>query len=129
LSTAADIAGDGRDCAEAVSDLPEGFDDFRPFLDWAIPAQSGRTAKKMNSTFGEVQALYDLGMTGNRIVEALSFCDGYPLDAMPPEVQRLFLITLSMAEVRPQVESYGAIRGAASADPSRMPRSAATDTL
>jgi hypothetical protein len=60
----------------------------------------------MSSTFEEIKALYDLGMRDDNLPRALRHCDQFPLSELPPEVATLFQITLSMAEVRPQVELY-----------------------
>jgi len=86
--------------------LPAGFEDFEEFLDWALPTQVERSDKKMRSTFDQIQALYDLGMRGDNIARALRYCDQFPLSELPPDAAALFQITLSMAEVRPQVELY-----------------------
>jgi hypothetical protein len=89
--------------------LPEGFEDFEPFLDWALPKQSERAAKKMTCTFEEIKALYDFGLRDDNIARGLEYCDRYPLDALPPEASRLLWILFSVAEVRPQVEAYGQV--------------------
>lgn len=86
--------------------LPEGFEDFEPFLGWALPTQNGRQRKKSRSTIEELQALYDLGMKNDRISDALDHCDKFPLDDLPADTQRLFHILLSMAEIRPEVECW-----------------------
>ena len=86
--------------------LPAGFEEFEWFLDWALPTQAERSAKKMRSTFEQIQALYDLGMREDNIARALRHCDRFPLSDLPPDAAALFYITLSMAEVRPQVELY-----------------------
>jgi hypothetical protein len=87
--------------------LPPGFDEFEPFLDWALPQHSERVAKKAASTYEEITELYEFGMTDDRIARALRHCDQFPLDAMPDDARRLFLILMSVAEVRPQIEMYG----------------------
>jgi len=92
--------------APTTSQLPEGFEGFAPFLDWAIPRQADRAAKKMTSTFDQLKALYDFGMADDNIARALAYCDQFPLSDLPEDAATLFHITLSMAEVRPQVELY-----------------------
>ena len=110
-------------------DLPDGFDDFLPFLSWALESQSARSAKKMSSTFEEIKTLYDLGMENNRVGDALAYCDRFPFDEMPPDARRLFLITLSMAEVRPQAELYGVVHADYTAHPSRLPMAIECDRI
>ena len=107
--------------------LPAGFEDFQPFIDWALPTQSARSAKKMASRFEELVALYELGMRDGRLGAALGHCDQFPLAELPDDARRLFQITLSMAEVRPQVELYGEVSPAHLAPPSHFPMSPASD--
>ena len=109
--------------------LPVGFEDFAPFLRWAETSNNARSALKMSSTFAEVKALYDHGMQNDRLSAALQYCDKFPLDDMPQAVATLFAITLSMAEVRPQVEMYGVIAPKGAAPPSRLPRTPESDVL
>jgi hypothetical protein len=101
--------------------LPEGFEDFEPFLDWALPTHAARISKKLASTLEELTALYELGMQNDRVRSALAYCDQFPLGALPPEGQHLFDITLSMAEVRPQVELYGEVSPSNLVSPTRLP--------
>lgn len=102
---------------EAAPLLPAGFEDFEPFLDWALARQTDRSDKKMRSTFEEIKALYDFGMSDDHIVKALRYCDQFPLSDLPPDAARLFQITLSMAEVRPNVELYGQVHQPMAGDP------------
>ena len=37
----------------------------------------------------------------------MSYIAQFPLDNLPPDAQRLFLLTLSLAEVAPAVEQFG----------------------
>ena len=112
--------------------LPAGFEDFEPFLDWALPRQTDRADKKMRSTFEEIKALYDFGMSDDHIITALRHCDQFPLGELPEEAARLFQITLSMAEVRCQVELYGQVDTPLATEgilPSRLPPTPDYDRL
>ena len=112
--------------------LPHGFEEFEPFLGWALPKQTDRAAKKMRSTFEDLKALYDFGMSDDRLVKALRHCDQFPLAELPPDAARLFQITLSMAEVRPQVELYGQVNQPFPGEdvlPSRLPPTSDYDRL
>ena len=112
--------------------LPAGFEDFEPFLGWALAKQTDRAAKKMSSPFEDLKALYDFGMTDDRLVKALRHCDQFPLSELPPDAARLFQITLSMAEVRPQVELYGQVNQPFPGEdvlPSRLPPTPEYDRL
>jgi hypothetical protein len=103
--------------------LPPGFQDFEPFSDWALETQSERIRRKLASDFSEIQKLYALGMTDNRIAEALAHCDQFSLAAMPEDSRTLFLILMALAEIRPQAEQYGTVEILDSVHPSRLPRS------
>ena len=110
--------------------LPAGFEDFEPFLGWALPTQSARNEKKMSSTMEELTALYKLGVLDGRVAPALQHCDLYALDDQPQDVRNLFLILLSIAELRAQVELYKQVPPPPHAvHPSRMRRTPAADTL
>lgn len=100
--------------------LPAGFEDLLPYVSWALPTQSARSDKKMQSSIEEVTAFYDAGMRDGRVMDALRHCDQYPLDDMPADARRLFHLTLSIAEVRPQVEMYGQIDPPNAVSPSRL---------
>jgi len=115
--------------ALSVTALPKGFEEWLPYVTWALPTQSGRRSKKMASTFDELKSLYDFGMTGERLVEALRYLDRFPLDELPADGQRLLEITLSMAEVRPQVEMYGELAPAHMVPPTRLYPTADSDGL
>ena len=112
--------------------LPAGFEDFEPFLDWALPRQTERSDKKVRSTYEEIKALYDFGMQDDHLGKALRHCDQFPLGDLPPDVARLFQITLSIAEVRPNVELYGQVRSPLAYDaalPCRLPPTPDYDEL
>lgn len=116
----------------ATRQLPKGFEDFEPFVGWALPKQSERAAKKMTCTFEEIKALYDFGLRDDNIARALDHCDRYPLDALPEDASRLLWILFSVAEVRPQVEAYGQVHQPFPGEevlPSRMPLTPECDVL
>src|SRR5882757_9926934 len=93
-----------------TSVLPKGFEDFEPFLDWAINSRNARQAKKMESAYEELAALYELGMANDRLVDVLNYCDQFPFgESLPADAGRLYLIALAMADIRPQIELYGEV--------------------
>ena len=106
---------------QTTSGLPEGFDDFRPFIGWAIEGGNARIAKRLASTQDEVEALYQFGM-GGRINDALAYCDQFPLDELPADAQRLMQILFSIAEVRPQIEEYNGVVPSSIVSPTRFLR-------
>ena len=84
--------------------LPDGFEDFAPWLDWALEPERARTAKKTESSMEELRAFYDAMMP--RMEEIIAYLDGVPGDDRPAPAHRLYLITLSLVEVSNLVEIY-----------------------
>ena len=85
--------------------LPEAFHDLEQWSAWALETEKERSDKRQASTIEELKAFYDAMFA--RTDEALSYVDQFPLDNLPPDAQRLFLLTLSLAEVAPAVEQFG----------------------
>ena len=85
--------------------LPEAFRDLEQWSAWALETEKGRSDKRQASTIEELKAFYDAIFS--RTDEVLSYVDQLPLDNLPPDAQRLFLLTLSLAEVAPAVEQFG----------------------
>jgi hypothetical protein len=123
--------------------LPVGFEDFEPFVDWALPLESQRQQKRFTSTYAELQEFYQVCMahgstpTRTRIEEALHYLNHYRLgpdgatnhlDA-PDEANRLFLISLAFSGVAHSVESYGKVSLDWVVGADRLPASVAADML
>ncbi len=85
--------------------LPEAFRDLEQWSAWALETEKERSDKRQASTIEELKDFYDAMLA--RTDEALSYIDQFPLDDLPPDAQRLFLLTLSLAEVAPAVEQFG----------------------
>ena len=85
--------------------LPEAFRDLEQWSAWALETEKERSDKRQASTIEELKAFYDAIFS--RTDEVLSYVDQLPLDNLPPDAQRLFLLTLSLAEVAPAVEQFG----------------------
>jgi hypothetical protein len=85
--------------------LPEAFRDLEPWLAWSLATEQERSAKRQASTMKEIQAFYDALLA--RMEEVLPYVEQFPLEAMPEDAQRLFYLTLSLAEVAPAVELFG----------------------
>lgn len=86
--------------------LPAGFADLEPYLDWALATECERTAKRLSSSMEDIQALYDA--MSPRLEEVTAYLDGFPLDDLPPEAERLFHLSLSLMEVANAVEMFHA---------------------
>lgn len=89
----------------AERQLPEAFQDLAPYLAWALPTERERSAKRQASTMTEIRAFYDAMLA--RMEEVLSYLSQFPTENVPADVQRLFYLTLSLAEIAPAVENFG----------------------
>ena len=85
--------------------LPETFRDLEPYLEWSLPTERQRSAKRQSSTMAEITAFYAAMLP--RLDALLSFLAQYPPDAVAEDVQRLSHLTLALAEVAPAVENFG----------------------
>lgn len=85
--------------------LPEQFQQFEPFLAWALATERERTARRHACGIAEIRTFYDAMVT--RLSEILTFLNEFSPEDVPADVNRLFLLTLSLAEVAPAVENFG----------------------
>lgn len=81
------------------------FAQLEPFLGWALATERERTAKRQASSMAEIRAFYDAMVAG--LEDILNFLDGFSQENIPADVKRLFLMTMSLAEVAPAVENFG----------------------
>ena len=84
--------------------LPEPFRDLEAFLEWSLATERRRVAKRQGSTMAEIQTFYTAMI--ERLDEILHYLSDYSEEA-PDDVQRLFYLTLSLAEVAPAIENFG----------------------
>ena len=84
--------------------LPKSFDEFLPFLDWALPTSAARVKKRGDASKEELLQFYNA--TVPHLSRALDYLNKLPLDAMSPDAERLFRIALSLAEVALYVEWF-----------------------
>lgn len=89
----------------AETALPVDFRDLEPWTAWSLETEKQRSDKRLQSTMEELKALYDAVLP--RAEAALAYLEKFPLDAMPADARRLFLLTLSLAEVAPAIELFG----------------------
>lgn len=67
--------------------LPADFADLEPYLDWALPTEPERYAKRLASSMEEMQAFYDAAFP--RLEDALAHCDALPWDDLPDDARTL----------------------------------------
>ena len=84
--------------------LPEPFRDLLPYLDWALPHERERKAKRIASTMDQIHAFYDA--LASRLEAIILFVNQYPYDSMPADARRLADMSLSLIEVCNLVELY-----------------------
>lgn len=85
--------------------LPDEFADLAPFIAWALPTERERSRKRHASEMAELGAFYDAMVA--RLASILAFLENYSEGHAPAEVNRLFLLTLSLAEIAPAIENFG----------------------
>jgi hypothetical protein len=85
--------------------LPEPFLELERFVPvWSLATQAEREAQRRRSSLDDRKSFYDAIVP--RLRAMLEYLDRYPLDAMPPEAQRMLRLTLSAAEIAPTLELY-----------------------
>jgi hypothetical protein len=84
--------------------LPEQFKDLEPFIKWALATEGERVKMRVASTMGEIRAFYDAMLPRMKVV--VPYLNEFPLEQMPEDAERLFYMTLSLAEVANAVELY-----------------------
>lgn len=89
--------------------LPEKFSELEFLVDtWCLRTERARNNRRVSSKMAELRTLYEAMLP--RMEEILNFLSRFELGGLPEDVERLFLLTLSMAEVAPAVEFYGSPR-------------------
>ena len=84
--------------------LPVDFLDLECWTAWCLETENERSAHRQASSFEELQAFYEAMFS--RVEEALTYLERFPMDAMPADARRLFLLTLSLGEVAPAIELF-----------------------
>ncbi len=85
--------------------LPAAFRDLEPWLAWSLATERERSAKRQSSTMAEIKAFYETMLA--RMEAILPYLEQFPPDNVPLQTERLFYLTLSLAEVAPAAELYG----------------------
>jgi hypothetical protein len=84
--------------------LPAEFADLEPFADWSLETEGERYDKRLASSMDELQALYDAGMP--RLEEACAYLDGFSLDSLPEDAQRLLWLLYSLVNASFPIEVW-----------------------
>jgi hypothetical protein len=85
--------------------LPEEFSDLEPFAaTWCLPTERQRFAQRIASSMDDMQAFYDAIFP--RAEDAITYCDRFPLDALPDDARRLLQLLYSLVMVSFPVEAW-----------------------
>ena len=84
--------------------LPSQFAELEAFIDWALPTERERTARRHSSSMGAIRAFYAAILP--RLDEILTLFERFTPESAPDDINRLFLLTLSLAEITPAVENF-----------------------
>ena len=86
--------------------LPVEFADLEVYAaTWCLRTEAERWEQRMASSMTELVAFYDSAFP--RIGAAIDYCDRYPLEELPEEVERLLQIIHSLVLVAMAVEIFG----------------------
>lgn len=84
--------------------LPEEFADLTPLLEWNLPTEYERRAKRAASTMPQLRSFYNAML--ERMEDVLSYLAKFPAEDPPAEVNTLFLLATALAEIAPAIEMY-----------------------
>jgi hypothetical protein len=85
--------------------LPAQFADLERFVDdWALPSQADRHRRRLSSSIETLRDFY--GAIVGRMDEIIEYLNQYPVENQPEDARRLFLLTMSLAEIAMAVELF-----------------------
>jgi len=84
--------------------LPAEFADLEPFVEWALPSESERYAKRLASTMDELRRFYDAAFP--RLADAAKYLDTFPLHDLPDDATRLLHLCYSLINVSFPIEAW-----------------------
>jgi hypothetical protein len=87
-----------------MSQLPEQFSDLESLVEWSLPTESARNAKRRSSSMEQLRQFYETMLPRTEAV--LEHLDKFPLDQMPEKERRLLFLALSLAEVANAIELF-----------------------
>jgi len=87
-----------------VNELPEQFSDLESLIEWSLPTERARNAKRRSSSMEQLKRFYDTMLPRTEAV--LEHLDKFPLEQMPEKERRLLYLALSLAEVANAIELF-----------------------
>jgi hypothetical protein len=86
--------------------LPPEFAELEPFAEtWCLATETERFERRVASSMDDIMPFYDAFFP--RLEEAIEFCDRYPLDELPENVEHLVQLIHSLIIVSMAVEVFG----------------------
>jgi hypothetical protein len=85
--------------------LPPDFHDLEAVIEWAIPTEQERYAKRLATSMDELRRVYDIIVP--RAKEARVYLDQIPLAEMDLPAQRLMWLLFSLIMISYPVDVYG----------------------
>jgi len=86
--------------------LPAEFAELEPFAaTWCLATETERFERRLTSSMDDIMPFYDAFFP--RLEEAIEYCDGYPLDELPEDVEHLVQLIHSLIMVSMAVEIFG----------------------
>jgi len=87
----------------STNQLPKDFNDLEPYVAWALPTETERNLRRITSTQAEIESFANAILPRAEDITKLVDSTEKPL---PEDVEKLFLMLLSLAEVAPAIQSY-----------------------
>ncbi len=87
-----------------MNELPEQFSDLESLIEWSLPTERARNAKRRSSSMEQLKRFYDTMLPRTEAV--LEHLDKFPLEQMPEQERRLLYLALSLAEVANAIELF-----------------------
>ena len=87
-----------------MNELPEQFSDLESLIEWSLPTERARNAKRRSSSMEQLKRFYDTMLPRTEAV--LEHLDKFPLEQMPEKERRLLYLALSLAEVANAIELF-----------------------
>jgi hypothetical protein len=85
--------------------LPPEFAELESYAaTWCLPTEPERWAQRLRSSMEELRAFYDAFFP--RAEEAIAYCDGFALEDMPADAERLLQLLHSLLMVSYAVEVW-----------------------
>lgn len=84
--------------------LPSEFADLQPYIEWALPDERDRYAKRLASSMAEMQEFYATAFP--RLEDAIAYCDKFDWDDLPDEARTLLHLMQSLINVSFPVEVW-----------------------